>query len=94
IDEKRIGQPGGITCQLLPMFTRFGELSDIDVRPGETVVTAPAAGLYGGAAVHAALALGVRVMAAGRDTKTLDKLVLVDPKRVAAASFTGDVNGD
>lgn len=56
LDETRLRQLGyGIDdelCHVLPMFMPFGGLSDIGLRPGETVAIAPATGIYGGAAVR------------------------------------------
>jgi hypothetical protein len=39
----------------------FGGLTDIDVKPGETVGITPATGTYGAAAVTTALGMGARV---------------------------------
>ncbi|KAF4540346.1 putative quinone oxidoreductase [Lasiodiplodia theobromae] len=98
IDETRLRQLGyGIDdelCHVLPMFVPFGGLSDIGLRPGETVAIAPATGIYGGAAVHVALAMGARVVAVGRNEEVLSRLVAVDPRRVAAVRITGDVDAD
>lgn len=97
LDETRLRQLGyGIdeVCHVLPIFVPFGGLSDIDLRPGETVAIAPATGIYGGAAVHAALAMGARVVAVGRNEEVLSRLVAVDPRRVAAVRITGDVDAD
>jgi threonine dehydrogenase-like Zn-dependent dehydrogenase len=52
----------------------FGGLSEIDVKPGQTVMVAPATGYYGGAAVTVAIAMGARVIAAGRNATKLSEL--------------------
>ncbi|KAI4165531.1 MAG: hypothetical protein LQ342_000943 [Letrouitia transgressa] len=52
-------------------FLAYGGLRDLNVQAGETIIVAPATGSFGGAAVRVALALGARVIAAGRN---LDKL--------------------
>ncbi|KAJ5887522.1 hypothetical protein N7495_007563 [Penicillium taxi] len=52
----------------------FGGLSDIDLKPGELVIVAPATGRYGGAAVAVALAMGATVVAAGRNKTALKAL--------------------
>jgi NADPH-dependent curcumin reductase CurA len=66
LDEKRfLGSQAegglGYTIEDLVYLTRFvvpyGGLRDIDVKPGETVIVAPAAGSFGGAAVRMALAM-------------------------------------
>lgn len=49
----------------------FGALSEFNVKPGETVIVAPATGRYGGVAVAFALAMGAPVIAAGRNEKSL-----------------------
>jgi D-arabinose 1-dehydrogenase-like Zn-dependent alcohol dehydrogenase len=60
---------------LLPVFlVPFGGLSEVDLKPGEVVIVAPATGRYGGAAVAVALAMGATVVAAGRNTTALQTL--------------------
>lgn len=59
---------------LLPLMIVYGGLRDVDVRPGETVLVAPATGSFGGAAVHVALALGAQVIALGRNEETLREI--------------------
>ncbi|KAJ5678048.1 uncharacterized protein N7477_003681 [Penicillium maclennaniae] len=44
---------------------KFGGLRDVDVRAGETVVIVPRTGVFGGAPVLAALAMGAQVIAMG-----------------------------
>lgn len=58
-------------CWLATCMVPFGGLSDIGLRPGETIIVAPATGKFGGAAVHVALAMGARVIAAGRNKTVL-----------------------
>jgi NADPH:quinone reductase-like Zn-dependent oxidoreductase len=52
----------------------YGGLRDIDLKPGETIIIAPAAGSFGGAAVKLALAMGALVIAVGRNPEALKKL--------------------
>ncbi|PWY90903.1 putative isopropanol dehydrogenase [Aspergillus heteromorphus CBS 117.55] len=52
----------------------LGGLTEVDVKPGEMVVIAPATGRFGGAAVAVALALGATVVAAGRNQGVLSRL--------------------
>lgn len=67
----------------------------LDVHAGDSVIVAPATGHFGGAAVGLALALGCRVVAAGRNQDTLTRMVgafrspLFHPVRL-----TGDVAKD
>ncbi|KAK1749344.1 NAD(P)-binding protein [Echria macrotheca] len=69
---------------LLSLMITYGGLRDVDVRPGETVLVAPATGSFGGAAVHVALALGARVIAMGRNSEILKEL-----QDVAARAYPG-----
>lgn len=61
-------------CLMPVCLVPFGGLSEVDVKPGEVVIVAPATGRYGGAAVAVALAMGATVVAAGRNKDTLKKL--------------------
>ncbi|KAI0136814.1 alcohol dehydrogenase [Xylariales sp. AK1849] len=82
----------GFLCQLV---VPFGGLSDVGLKPGETVLIAPATGSFGGAAVHAALALGARVIAMGRNEAALERLKqLAEPGRVEIVRISGDVQTD
>ncbi len=49
-------------------------LLDMGVRPGDSVIVAPATGTYGGSAVPAALSLGAKVIACGRNAKVLARM--------------------
>jgi threonine dehydrogenase-like Zn-dependent dehydrogenase len=66
------------------LMISWGGLRDVDVRPGDTVLVAPATGSFGGSAVHVALSLGARVIAMGRNQE-----VLGDLKASAARSYPG-----
>ncbi|KAL9610116.1 MAG: hypothetical protein Q9167_005162 [Letrouitia subvulpina] len=55
-------------------FLAYGGLRDLSVQAGETIIVAPATGSFGGAAVRVALALGARVIAAGRNLDKLKKI--------------------
>jgi D-arabinose 1-dehydrogenase-like Zn-dependent alcohol dehydrogenase len=69
---------------LSALMVTFGGLRDVDVRPGETVLVAPATGYFGGAAVHVALALGANVVAMGRNETILGEL-----KSLAEKAYPG-----
>ena len=58
-------------CYLGNCLVPYGGLSDIEVKPGDVVIVAPATGKFGGAAVSAALGIGASVIAAGRNEKVL-----------------------
>ncbi|KAH8698399.1 isopropanol dehydrogenase [Talaromyces proteolyticus] len=68
---------------IMPVFlVPFGGLSEVDVKPGEIVIVAPATGRYGGAAVGVALAMGATVIAAGRNKAALEAL-----EKIHASSY-------
>lgn len=79
LDETRLcGELGYAVedlCTIPICNVPFGGLTTIDVKPGETVLIAPATGRFGGAAVLTALAMGARVVAAGRTQAKLDTMV-------------------
>lgn len=79
---------------LLTLAVPFGGLDAVHVRPGETVVVAPATGSFGGAAVHVALALGARIIAMGRNEAILADLEAMGDGMVAVAPLSGSVDGD
>lgn len=79
---------------LMTLAVSFGGLDAAGVRPGETVVVAPATGGFGSGAVHVALALGARVVAVGRDEGSLAALEAAGGGRVAAVRTSGSVEGD
>lgn len=69
----------------------YGGLADVGLKPGETVIVAPATGGFGGAAVKVALAMGAgRVIAMGRDEGKLGQLVQEGEGRVRTVRITGD----
>jgi threonine dehydrogenase-like Zn-dependent dehydrogenase len=69
------------------LIVPFGGLRDINLEPGETIVVNPATGNYGGAGVLVALAMGARVIAAGRNA---DKLAALK-SHILASSPTAQI---
>ena len=71
-------------------------LLDLDVRAGDSVIVAPATGTYGGAAVPAALSLGAKVIACGRNAGTLARMtdVFGASGRFETVVLTGKVDED
>ncbi|KAF7590671.1 hypothetical protein BBP40_002563 [Aspergillus hancockii] len=61
-------------CLMPVSLVPFGGLSEVDVKPGEVVIVAPATGRYGGATVAVALAVGTTIVAAGRNERALEAL--------------------
>lgn len=82
LDEERLcgTKPNGLGYkveELLAISTSlvpFGGLEEAGAGAGTAVIVAPATGKFGGAAVLVALAMGARVIAAGRNAKGLEKL--------------------
>lgn len=91
---------------LMTLAVPYGGLDAVGVKPGETVVVAPATGGFGGAAVHVALAMGARVIAMGRNETVLaelDKSLLPGGgqhkqsgkfPRLVTVKLSGSVEGD
>lgn len=99
LDEGRLlGELGYKVTELLTMtrmLVPWGGLVDINLRPGETVIVAPATGPFGRAAAHVALAIGARVIAMGRNTKVLAQLETSTAKQYAAGRLvTVPITGD
>ncbi|KAK8245992.1 GroES-like protein [Phyllosticta capitalensis] len=103
LDEARLlGSPaaGGLGYQLgdlthiFRLLVPYGGLDDIGLKPGETVIVAPATGQFGSAAVRVALAMGAgRVVAMGRNQGALEQLSALDG-RVSTVRITGDMAAD
>ncbi|CAM1509694.1 Fc.00g000290.m01.CDS01 [Cosmosporella sp. VM-42] len=78
LDETRLCQGLGYGVHDLTyvsyLLVAFGGLRDIRIEPGETVIVCPATGGFGGAGVQVAIAMGVRVIAMGRNEVELSRL--------------------
>lgn len=69
----------------------YGGLRDIDLKPGETIIIAPATGQFGGAAVQMALAMGAgTIIAMGRNTQALKRVESLDSTRIKTLQLIGD----
>lgn len=80
---------------LSQLVVPYGGLADIGLKPGETILIAPATGAFSSAAVHIALAMGARVIAMGRNEAALAELKkLAEPGRVETVKISGDVQED
>lgn len=103
-DEERLtgSGAGGLGYQirdlacLSNLMVPYGGLRDIELKAGQTVIVAPATGAFGGAAVMAALAMGARVIAFGRNRDALRtvKQKAPYPERVHTVPITGDEAAD
>lgn len=78
---------------IIPHSVPFGGLRSIHLEPGETLVVTPATGLFSGATVSAALAMGAKVIAVSRSSSGLEKLKANFPS-VRTVVATGDVKAD
>ncbi|CAH0056915.1 unnamed protein product [Clonostachys solani] len=77
IDEDKIIKLGLKTRDLVhlgPLAVVYGGLRKINVQAGETVLIAPATGIFSGGAVHVARAMGANVIAASRNADGLKEL--------------------
>jgi len=96
-----LGSPaeGGLGCSVADLccFSRhivaYGGLRSIDLKPGETIIVAPATGGYSGAAVDVASAMGARVIAVGRDLGKLQRIAATNT-RVSIVQLKGNFEGD
>lgn len=71
----------------------YGGLKGINLQTGETVIVAPATGIYSGSAVEVASAMGARVIAVSRNIEILNKLAAKNA-RVHPVQLKGDVEAD
>ena len=98
LNEKRLMGGLGYTVNDLLYISRMmvphGGFVDVGLQAGETVVIAPASGAFGGAAVDVAVAMGARVIVAGRRIEPLKRFEEVYPGRVYAVQLSGDVTED
>ncbi len=77
------------------LLVPFGGLLAGALEAGETLVVNGATGGFGGAGVAVALAMGAgRVVATGRNPRTLDELAQRFGRRVRTVQFTGDEADD
>lgn len=99
LDEQKLLKEQGYTISELPLINyyavAYGGLRDVGVEAGDTVIVAPASGKFSGAAVVVALAMGAKVVAAGRNEQKLQ--VFVDKfgsNKVKVVKLVGDVEKD
>ncbi|KAJ4480116.1 alcohol dehydrogenase [Lentinula aciculospora] len=99
LDEERLLGPvnaGGLgycvedLIHIAKLLVPYGGLDDVGLKPGETVIVAPATGPFGGAAVRMALAMGAgRVIAMGRNEAVLQELSALS-NRISTVQITGN----
>jgi D-arabinose 1-dehydrogenase-like Zn-dependent alcohol dehydrogenase len=77
------------------LLVSYGGLRDIHLESGDTVVVCPATGVFGGAGVQVAIAMGARVIAMGRNLQELARLKAHVIKGTPGASIeTVAITGD
>ncbi|MCJ1260933.1 hypothetical protein MMC22_000797 [Lobaria immixta] len=100
LDEEALTKSKGYSvadlCWLSGCLVPYGGLREIGVIPGDVVIVAPATGRFGGAAVTVALAMGAKVIAAGRNKAALDALrtVFAPTGRIKTVALSGDAAKD
>ena len=88
-------EDAGRWCGLSRLLVPYGGLLAGDLKAGETLLVSGATGGFGGAGVAVALAMGAgRVVATGRNARTLDELADRLGPRVKPARMTGDEAAD
>ena len=80
----------GDLAVIFRLMVPYGGLRHIDVKAGETIIVSPATGGFGGAAVLVALAMGVRMIAMGRNVAALES-IKKRSGRIESVPLTGDV---
>ncbi|OAL45082.1 GroES-like protein [Pyrenochaeta sp. DS3sAY3a] len=80
--------------QLVVDAVPYSGLRGIDLKPGERVIITPATGIFSGAAVGVAVAMGATVVATGRNQVALNRLKSAHPGVVETVVRTGDLETD
>lgn len=91
--EGGLGYSLGDLSILARYMVAYGGFRGIDLKAGETVIVAPATGLFSSAAVEVALAMGARVIAVSRNLSKLQKLAAAN-QRVEIVQTTGNYEED
>ncbi|KAI4200381.1 MAG: hypothetical protein LQ346_002391 [Caloplaca aetnensis] len=72
----------------------YGGLRDLNIQAGDTVIIAPATGSFSGAAVQLAVAMGARVIAAGRNLEVLKQIAATSDRISIAHLKCDDMHAD
>ncbi|KAF1958097.1 NAD(P)-binding protein [Byssothecium circinans] len=94
IGEGGLGYKDSDLASLVGYLVPYGGLRSINLQAGETVVVAPATGGFGGSAVAVAVAMGARVVALGRNERSLEALTREFGARVKAVKIADSVEED
>ncbi|CAM1502695.1 Fc.00g074710.m01.CDS01 [Cosmosporella sp. VM-42] len=77
----------------LPHSIPYAGLRSINFQAGETLIVSPATGLFSGAAISVALAMGANVIGVSRSAEGLARVKSTFPS-IRTVEFTGDVQAD
>ena len=93
IEDGGLGYSPNDLSHISRYFIAYGGFRGIDLKPGETVIVAPATGASSSAAVEIASAMGARVIALSRNLTVLQNLAKFNP-RVNIVQTKGNVEED
>ncbi|KKY25084.1 putative isopropanol dehydrogenase [Phaeomoniella chlamydospora] len=97
LNEKTLCGDLGLTFSELThlgsSIVAYGGLRGIDLRAGENIIVAPASGIYSGATVQVADAMGANVITVSRNLEVLKKLQTTFP-RIKIVPLKGDYEED
>ncbi|KAJ4375292.1 hypothetical protein N0V83_002378 [Neocucurbitaria cava] len=91
---KELGYAVTDLLQLVVDAVPYSGLKGINMKPGERLVVTPATGMFSGAAVGVAVAMGATVIATGRHQGALSKLKAAHADQVETVVRTGDLEAD
>ncbi|CAG5185153.1 uncharacterized protein ALTATR162_LOCUS11235 [Alternaria atra] len=98
LNENRLCKELGYTIpelvQLCIDVVAYSGLKGIGLKAGERIIVTPATGIFSGAAVGVAVAMGATVLATGRNERALERLVSAHPRLVSSVPRTNDVDID
>ncbi|KAF4974356.1 hypothetical protein FZEAL_8734 [Fusarium zealandicum] len=93
VSEGGLGYSIEDLVHIIPHSVAYGGLRSINLQPGETLVISPATGLFSGAAVSVAIAMGANVIALSRSSAGIEKLKSQFPS-VRTIQVTGELETD
>jgi D-arabinose 1-dehydrogenase-like Zn-dependent alcohol dehydrogenase len=98
LNENRLCKELGYTIpdlmELVIDVVAYGGLKSINLKAGERIIVTPATGIFSGAAVGVAVAMGATVLATGRNEHALNRLVSTHGHLVSSIPRAGDMEGD
>jgi D-arabinose 1-dehydrogenase-like Zn-dependent alcohol dehydrogenase len=91
---KELGYTVPDLMQLVVDVIAYSGLKGIAVKAGERIIVTPATGMFSGAAVGVAVAMGATVLATGRNERALARLVSAHGDLVSSIPRASDVETD